>query len=108
MAITAFTPGPWNLDEDDFSIMAEVGAHIARVTDIGDLPCVDTDDEEKVQNECLANARLLAASPDLYEALSDVLKSYRSYRLREGDDETSDSIDLAEQVLIKAVEGAGH
>lgn len=66
------TPGPWLLDEDDLSIIAQVGAHICAVTDVQDLPCIGEEhDEEKAQAECLANAHLITAAPDMLEIHED-------------------------------------
>lgn len=66
------TPGPWALDEDS-NIMAHDGAvAVAVVMLADDYPCLDHDEDEaveKVQVECEANARLMAAAPDMLTAL---------------------------------------
>ena len=61
------TPGPWTLDEDTYTVLGD-GRNVTRVHTVDDFIC-DGDDAE-VAEECAANAALIAAAPDLYEALA--------------------------------------
>ncbi|WP_113132733.1 hypothetical protein [Rhizobiales bacterium] len=75
MSATKHTPGPWAFDDDN-AVMADVGAHICTVSMADDFPCIDDDEGDSRTNvdiECKANARLIAAAPDLLEALVEIL-----------------------------------
>lgn len=66
------TPGPWTVNEDT----GEIEAHcmvLGNVYGAEDFPCCE--DDEGLQ-ECKANALLIAAAPDLLEALKDVLDAF--------------------------------
>lgn len=71
------TPGPWkisdlNVDvdgEEDILIEHE-GFPLCAVRGTNDMSCIDDDDEiERINNEVIANANLIATAPDLLEAL---------------------------------------
>jgi hypothetical protein len=62
--MSSFTPGPWNIFQ---SIGLEVEADGIPICEIW-----QRGDEEQEQ----ANARLIAAAPDLLEALKEVLSSW--------------------------------
>jgi hypothetical protein len=67
------TPGPWEVGEHDpdqsISIEYE-GAQIGQVYNSEDFPCLSEDDEiARCQAEAEANAHLIAAAPDLLDAL---------------------------------------
>lgn len=71
------TPGPWKVDEDGFvwgylpgSHMKEPRFLIAQVRGWGYMQYMQ--DGEQIH---AANARLIAAAPELYEMLSEVLSS---------------------------------
>ncbi len=72
------TPGAWV--DDDFLIMAEDGTQIANVSSIDDFPCIDEDNEPHLVNqiaeECEANVRLIAAAPDLLNALTRIMDGF--------------------------------
>ena len=79
--MSGHTPGPWTVEDN--AIMASVGAHICTVSTSDDFPCLtESDDktEAEVRSdcdiECEANARLIAAAPDLLTALSELLHAY--------------------------------
>ena len=59
------TPGPWTLDEDTYTVLGD-GRNVTRVHTVDDFIC-DGDDAE-VAEECAANAALIAAAPELFEA----------------------------------------
>lgn len=71
---TKWTPGPWSVDDDSITIRAPdaLGGEpwdVAAVTEFcGDNPDI----------EVPANARLIAAAPELYEALFDARSRFYS------------------------------
>lgn len=68
MKETKFTPGPWKVDPKySRDIQAPDGLDVAT--------CCLSILNRKVttEEESIANARLIAASPDMYEALKDLL-----------------------------------
>lgn len=70
-----FTPGPWRVHvEPDFSIHRTPAVYVCGQEDWpnGQLARINTMDG---LGEKEANASLIAAAPDLYEALSDLLAS---------------------------------
>lgn len=99
------TPGPWRVDTDDDN-EDHPGMHpVVRgwdgnkcVADVG-----NGEDWEKAKPEWLANARLIAAAPDLLDALDELLSSVRAHNEANG----QQMIDLhsersAEAALAKA------
>lgn len=74
------TPGPWHV-EDDGSVQHESGMVICVPSYAEDFPCL-TEDEDKTEDEvraevdaeCAANARLIAAAPDLLAMLIECRK----------------------------------
>jgi len=64
---TTHTPGPWSL-EVDAVISDATEAHICTVLGGEGTRFIDDEDNQ----ECLANARLIAAAPDLLDALKEV------------------------------------
>lgn len=74
-----FTPGPWLAHFDDVEgtesteIRAADGTLIATTYGMGDFPCFDPPDGAKACAEFAANARLIAAATELYEALKAIL-----------------------------------
>jgi hypothetical protein len=73
------TPGPWQqADGDDMEIEAAVGAAICTVLTAVDFPCVEDVDAAAVERECEANARLIAAAPELLSALETVMANNRT------------------------------
>lgn len=71
---TKHTPEPWVVDEDGTVTQADSGAHIAVVSQEDDFPCLEEDEREEARAECKANARLIAAAPELLEALEKALR----------------------------------
>lgn len=67
-----FTPGPWTIDQGE--IIAG-GMVLGTVYGAEDYPC----EEEDVRVECVANARLIAAAPDLLEACAAALAILHSH-----------------------------
>ncbi|NNM75011.1 hypothetical protein [Enterovirga aerilata] len=98
---TKHTPKPWAINPMVVQIDAMNGdGYIVPVCQM----LWPTD--ERSEAETYANARLIAAAPDLLDALKDIVASYESYRAAEGDDDTSDSIELAEAAIRLAETGA--
>ena len=63
------TPGPWALDEDSYTIESG-GLIIASVCTVDDYSGAEEEYKPQLAKECAANATLIAAAPDLYEALA--------------------------------------
>lgn len=81
MSGVAFTPGPWKVDEHHDGEIEIVGVNMPRHQRFGvigewALAKVGDDcmwDNPNAEARDRANAHLIAAAPDLYEALGDVL-----------------------------------
>jgi hypothetical protein len=71
-ALQGHTPGPWFVG-DDYCVSTREGYAIARVTTMDDFPAIDEDQVKQGEAVALANARLIAAAPDLLEALQNLL-----------------------------------
>jgi hypothetical protein len=61
-----YTPGPWVVD-DTGAIIGE-GMALASVHGAEDFPCLPEEDYDECNVQCAANARLMAAAPDLLAA----------------------------------------
>ena len=87
-----FTPGPWKADASGQHIRAADNQAIARVYDVEPYSLPETE----------ANAHLIAAAPDLYAALKDVL-AVASANAEDLDDGMVDpSCESARAALAKA------
>jgi hypothetical protein len=65
----AFTPGPWARPDDDvYAVFAYPEGAAATIADCNSGHRVVQDDDE-----CAANARLIAAAPDLFAACAEAL-----------------------------------
>jgi hypothetical protein len=101
--MSKFTPGEWLVD----------GATVYALQDcvwLG-LPTKENRFSANVQGkapeeELIANAHLIAAAPDMYEALEDLSRAYRALMKRSGYDQSdiadSDSLEIADASLKKA------
>ena len=67
------TPGPWTLDEDTYTITSDSGLTIAYVSTVDDYSGAEEEYKPQLAEECSGNARLIAAAPDLYDALNRAL-----------------------------------
>ncbi len=63
------TPGPWEVDLETGEINAQ-GAVLGTIYGADDFPCCDEDIDEEYK----ANARLIAATPDLLAACKTMVK----------------------------------
>ena len=82
--MSAYTPGPWEADFGDFESGDSVnitasGAIIASVLGADSFPCLDDERLPGFEIELKANARLIAAVPDLLEACKRVENIARAY-----------------------------
>jgi hypothetical protein len=90
MSETKFTPGPW-IKRGKGTIETNGGAEVASVMDGQMLDRVDRETQE-------ANANLIAAAPELYEAIKELL-----YALQDDENwRTSGVYEDAESALAKA------
>lgn len=74
MTTATHTPGPWTIHawgDADFEVLAAGDACICNVPDAG-----DPDDDER-HDVIEANARLIAASPEMLKALQFILPTLR-------------------------------
>jgi hypothetical protein len=95
MTDTKFTPGPWvTFDSNNAGtgISTEAGASFATAWSSGGVPLLEFPHA--------ANARLIAAAPDLYEALMRCLNFIENNESEFG--ETLDSGDCARSAIAKA------
>jgi hypothetical protein len=87
------TPGPWRVNTDDLSssvygyVFSETGA-ICRVFLDG--------------NECEANIRLIAATPDLIDALEALLSLDDDHQRGKGDEDVCQEVRMARAAIAKA------
>ena len=70
---TKFTPGPWSLDNNDVRDEAQAVLRDATGCIVADAFTMDR------TGECEANAHLIAAAPELYEALEDCMTALEPY-----------------------------
>lgn len=102
---TKWTPGPWNVA---WPMAAGLGMSRPGI-DAGGQSIIEAgaeDDECGVfgytPQECDANARLIAASPKLYEALERLLKFCESVVTDEYEGSATDEADFARTTLASA------
>lgn len=95
----AFTPGPWMRDGISVTTCAPAGQ--ARTVIATAHPHVflrPTASMERMR----ANARLMAAAPELYEALLNARDTLRAYQIDYADSRYLGAVDDAEAALAKA------
>ena len=73
------TPGPWRVDPDERDGM-EYNNHV--ITESGDRICFMAHAGHDRQAEFDANARLIAAAPDLLAALQECLREHGGYTIK--------------------------
>ena len=81
---SAHTPGPWNCNR------ASAAGREIIVSEVSPVDVAVLSHRDKSQSEINANARLIAAAPDLLEALREIAADY------------SDPIRLARAAIAKA------
>ena len=98
---TEFTKGEWELDRD--FIYTELSEVICDIDPIG----VSTKVFTRSKEEAIANAKLIAAAPELLARLNSLVlsvKAHPDYQFGEEGDEWHDIVSLAEEVIKKATE----
>ena len=96
---TKFTKGKWELDRD--FIYTELSEVICDIDPIGVSKKVFTRSKE----EAIANAKLIAAAPELLTRLNSLVlsvKAHPDYQFGEEGDEWHDMVSMAENVIKKA------
>lgn len=96
-----YTEGEWELEDGGISVG---GTILAEVYGADDFPCLDEDDDvQAVAAECHGNGLLMAAAPDMYQALKQLLAEADRDRL-EGWylDLSSAGLDAARAAIAKA------
>ena len=91
--MSEFTPGQWGVDEDEDSVFAVAEKDGERVYIV---PIIEGINEEEYK----ANARLIAAAPELYKTLAVIVNELKAY----GDDVRDDLYSLmteAEGILAR-------
>lgn len=97
--ITEHTPGPWKVEPIE-SQRSLVYCRINGSQSLGFAGVYKLDDKE-CQNECLANANLIAAAPELLEALETAVSWYQEW-LELGPDAGDLSLDTLRKAIAKA------
>ena len=70
--MSKYHPGPWTFDHDSYTVESG-GLIIASVCTVDDYSGLEEECKPQFAEECAANAVLIAAAPDLYEALDRAL-----------------------------------
>jgi hypothetical protein len=88
--VVRHTRGPWTISEtfdaldgeEDISIEHE-GFPLCTVRGTNDYSCIEPEefDEKDLNGEVIANAKLIAAAPDLLEACMMLLKEYEDVKM---------------------------
>lgn len=115
-----FTPGPWELEETEDGHVIRMGKAIENHSEFpshmeieynhgclldGEEGDVFNEVEIKQAEEALANANLIAAAPDMYEALNDIMALLELMPL---DPNVLKAISFYERVTFKAQGGESH
>lgn len=101
---TKWTPGPWvpYVDKKNGVFSVCIPGHYGKTPCVVNWPGFESSDLPKIQQA--ANANLIAAAPDLYEALSKLrVAAYEAC----ADSSCNDALEYAEMVLAKA-RGESH
>ena len=74
MSKTKFTPGPWT--SGIRGVLGALRFSVAPENDFGKIVSICGDYGAEDKEESIANARLIAAAPDMYEALEAAILEY--------------------------------
>jgi hypothetical protein len=89
------TPGPWEIDDDSqridgigdvrmYRVVAQNGAVVAEFSNAGCNEIVYEDDGEGAGRHCdrqaMANATLIAAAPEMADAIAGLIETYEPYQ----------------------------
>ena len=93
------TPGPWEVDKETGEITANLSV-LGIIYGADDFPCC----EEDIDEEYKANARLIAAAPDLLEACNEIYNSWHYFQcpICDADDEECKP-DCAWPKMVRAI-----
>ncbi|EXL06555.1 hypothetical protein BG46_15845 [Brucella anthropi] len=93
MTETKFTPGPWKTfnGTDVFPVAVTEGWFYIADCDPSNAP-MSRDDDGMSYAQAQANARLIAAAPDLYEMLSDCISSMQAIGVKGLDQEIKNGL----------------
>lgn len=69
--VVAHTPGPWKIVDDELLGPDDQGIASLHIYTHEDFPCAEDEQEEEVNAESAANARLIIAAPELLAACHD-------------------------------------
>jgi len=101
MTKTKHTPGPWHVSDGyKTSISAENGLHIATAWD-GEVDTI-AEGIAPIIEEARANACLIAAAPDLSEALENLVDLHKRGENKPTWAQWADAIEAAEKAIQKA------
>jgi hypothetical protein len=112
---TAHTPGPWNLDDRVLDEFASEDHHGFRVIYAGgrDIAyCLVTSENpdtpsEEDQDVCEANARLIAAAPELLEACEFLVQCLRDWMETDPEGERADDLGILNKGLAAVAKAKG-
>lgn len=83
MSETRWTPGPWDIHEDDGQPIAGIrereGGRFVALTQFDAEDCRTVEAANARRAECAANARLISAAPDLYAVLADLVDALERF-----------------------------
>jgi len=116
MSEVKHTPGPWVISELNDAIDGEEnimieheGFPLCEVRGTNDMPWIDEDDISTINSEVIANAKLIAAAPDLLSALWEIMRFHSSMETVMGNALQSpenflNALEQAREALKKATE----
>ena len=93
--MTKFTSGPWIARRTDYGAVVQVGGERYRGADLADISSMPP------VEEFMANAHLIAAAPDMYEALG-VMTAYVRLRYGNLDPDVTEEMNKAYAARAKA------
>lgn len=101
---TKHTPGPWSIDQNDLALR---GQFLDINTDYAGVLVASVVDLDYDRPECEANARLIAAAPELLESLQEILDASDAELKGQGSDHDPEcpfcsKADKARAVIAKA------
>ena len=92
--MTEHTPGPWAVRRRDSLVPSHMIMAPGKDTPIATTRMTGPDTDDYDESEEIANARLMAAAPDMEKALEKIVLEFEGY--------ASDGLDLAIAAIAKA------
>lgn len=101
MSQTKFTPGPWATKSARIPVDGEFDWCVSTSIDGADYVIAEAFGRvaEQIRPNAEANARLMAAAPELYEALEELLQDIQQY---EAWQRPARAVDVARAAIAKA------